>query len=64
MGDVVTNSSNADLEVLFFDAPDAALEAAAAPLDKAGAMTLAFCSGLDVCSPGDPLFHGAANPHL
>lgn len=52
MGDVVVDLSNPDQDILLFDACDAALEAAAAStLDLAGAMTLAFCSGLDVCPP-------------
>jgi hypothetical protein len=52
MGDVVINPSNADQEIFLFDAPDEALEAAAASIkDNAGAMTLAFCSGLDACPP-------------
>jgi hypothetical protein len=37
-------------EILTFDVSDAALEAAAGTVkDKAGAFTLAFCSGLDTC---------------
>jgi hypothetical protein len=37
-------------EILTFDVSDEALEAAAGPVkDKAGAFTLAFCSGLDTC---------------
>jgi hypothetical protein len=40
-------------EILSFDVSDEALEAAAGSLKtKAGAFTLAFCSGLDTC-PGD-----------
>jgi len=55
MGDVATNLSNADQEVFLFDASDEALEAAAALVqDNAGAMTLAFCSGLDACPPRAP----------
>ena len=39
-------------EILTFDVSDEALEAAAGTMkDKAGAFTLAFCSGLDTC-PG------------
>ena len=39
-------------EILTFDVSDEALEAAAGTVtDKAGAFTLAFCSGLDTC-PG------------
>jgi len=51
MGDVVTDLSNADQEIFLFDASDEALETAAAPQDNAGAVTLAFCSGLDACPP-------------
>jgi hypothetical protein len=37
-------------EILSFDVSDEALEAAAGTVkDKAGAFTLAFCSGLDSC---------------
>jgi hypothetical protein len=37
-------------EILTFDVSDEALEAAAGTVkDKAGAFTLAFCSGLDTC---------------
>jgi hypothetical protein len=37
-------------EILTFDVSDEALEAAAGSVkDKAGAFTLAFCSGLDTC---------------
>ena len=39
-------------EILTFDVSDEALEAAAGTVkEKAGAFTLAFCSGLDTC-PG------------
>jgi hypothetical protein len=39
-------------EILTFDVSDEALEAAAGAVrEKAGAFTLAFCSGLDTC-PG------------
>jgi hypothetical protein len=37
-------------EILSFDVSDEALEAAAGSVrEKAGAFTLAFCSGLDTC---------------
>ncbi len=36
-------------EILIFEVSDEALEAAACTNDKAGAATLAFCSGLDTC---------------
>jgi hypothetical protein len=37
-------------EILTFDVSDEALEAAAGTVkEKAGAFTLAFCSGLDTC---------------
>jgi len=37
-------------EILTFDVSDEALEAAAGSVkEKAGAFTLAFCSGLDTC---------------
>ena len=37
-------------EILSFEVSDAALEAAAGSgKEKAGAFTLAFCSGLDTC---------------
>jgi hypothetical protein len=37
-------------EILSFEVSDAALEAAAGSVkEKAGAFTLAFCSGLDTC---------------
>jgi hypothetical protein len=37
-------------EILTFQVSDEALEAAAGTMkDKAGAFTLAFCSGLDTC---------------
>jgi hypothetical protein len=40
-------------EILSFNVSDEALEAAAGSVKtKAGAFTLAFCSGLDTC-PGD-----------
>lgn len=52
MGDVAADLSKPDQDIFLFDASDAALEAAAASIqDLAGAMTLAFCSGLDVCPP-------------
>jgi hypothetical protein len=51
MGDVVINPSNADQDLFLFDASDEALEAAASMKENTGAMTLAFCSGLDACPP-------------
>ena len=51
IGDVVADLSKPDQDIFLFDASDAALEAAASIPDLAGAMTLAFCSGLDVCPP-------------
>jgi len=55
MGEIVTNLSNADQEVSLFEVSDEALEAAAALMrHNAGAMTLAFCSGLDACPPRAP----------
>ena len=37
-------------EMVAYEVPDEALEAAASVIkDKAGAFTLAFCSGLDTC---------------
>jgi hypothetical protein len=36
-------------EILSFEVSDEALEAAAGSMEKAGAFTLAFCSGLDTC---------------
>jgi len=40
----------AEDEILIHEASDEALEAAACGMkDKAGAFTLAFCSGLDTC---------------
>jgi hypothetical protein len=37
-------------EILSFEVSDEALEMAAGPVkEKAGAFTLAFCSGLDTC---------------
>jgi hypothetical protein len=38
-----------DDEILGYDVADEALEAAACGNEKAGAITLAFCSGLDTC---------------
>jgi hypothetical protein len=39
-----------DEEILSFEVSDEALEAAAGSVrEKAGAFTLAFCSGLDTC---------------
>lgn len=38
-----------DEEIVAFEVSDEALEAAACLKDKAGAVTLAFCSGLDTC---------------
>ena len=44
-------TSQREEEILTFDVSDEALEAAAGTVEKAGAFTLAFCSGLDTC-PG------------
>ena len=39
-----------EVEILSFEVSDEALEAAAGSVkEKAGAFTLAFCSGLDTC---------------
>ena len=39
-----------DMAILIFDASDETLEnAAGAMREKAGALTLAFCSGFDTC---------------
>ena len=44
------NIDQREEEILTFDVSDEALEAAAGTMkDKAGAFTLAFCSGLDTC---------------
>jgi hypothetical protein len=46
------NELQREEEILTFDVSDEALEAAAGTLkEKAGALTVAFCSGLDTC-PG------------
>ncbi|MGA2894382.1 MAG: hypothetical protein ABSE22_16065 [Xanthobacteraceae bacterium] len=45
-----SNIDQREEEILTFDVSDEALEAAAGTMkDKAGAFTLAFCSGLDTC---------------
>jgi hypothetical protein len=65
MGDTAINPSNADQDVFLFDVSDESLEAAAVPMkDTAGAMTLAFCSGLDACPPKAPLFTAPVDPRL
>jgi hypothetical protein len=47
-----TNIDLREEEILNYQVSDEALEAAAGTMkDKAGAFTLAFCSGLDTC-PG------------
>jgi len=47
-----TNIDQREEEILNYQVSDEALEAAAGTMkDKAGAFTLAFCSGLDTC-PG------------
>jgi hypothetical protein len=47
-----THIDQREEEILTFDVSDEALEAAAGTVkEKAGAFTLAFCSGLDTC-PG------------
>ncbi|MGC1776725.1 MAG: hypothetical protein WBB34_02185 [Xanthobacteraceae bacterium] len=44
------NELQREEEILTFDVSDEALEAAAVTVtEKAGAFTLAFCSGLDTC---------------
>ena len=44
------NELQREEEILTFDVSDEALEAAAGTVkEKAGAFTLAFCSGLDTC---------------
>jgi len=44
------NIDQREEEILTFEVSDEALEAAAGTMkDKAGAFTLAFCSGLDTC---------------
>jgi hypothetical protein len=44
------NIDQREEEILTFDISDEALEAAAGMMkEKAGAFTLAFCSGLDTC---------------
>lgn len=46
------NELQRDEDILTFDVSDEALEAAAGTVkEKAGSMTVAFCSGLDTC-PG------------
>jgi hypothetical protein len=46
------NELQKEEEILTFDVSDEALETAAGTIkEKAGALTLAFCSGLDTC-PG------------
>jgi hypothetical protein len=48
----VMNELQREEEILTFDVSDEALEAAAGTVkEKAGALTVAFCSGLDTC-PG------------
>jgi hypothetical protein len=51
--DIMSDTSiQSEQEVLTYEVSDEALEAAAgAVTEKAGALTLAFCSGLDTC-PG------------
>lgn len=45
-----TNIDQREEEILNYQVSDEALEAAAGTMkDKAGAFTLAFCSGLDTC---------------
>jgi hypothetical protein len=45
-----TNIDLREEEILNYQVSDEALEAAAGTMkDKAGAFTLAFCSGLDTC---------------
>lgn len=52
MNDSTIRSERTEEEFLTYDVSDEALEAAAGTAkDKAGSLTLAFCSGLDTC-PG------------
>lgn len=45
-----THIDQREEEILTFDVSDEALEAAAGTVkDKAGSVTLSFCSGLDSC---------------
>jgi hypothetical protein len=46
----MTDNIQRDEEIFSFEVSDEALEAAAGSVkEKAGAFTLAFCSGLDTC---------------
>lgn len=51
MTDAHTRIDEIDVDTITYEVSDEALEAAAGTMDKAGALTLAFCSGLDTC-PG------------
>ena len=47
---MINNYIQREEEILSFEVSDEALEAAAGSVkEKAGAFTLAFCSGLDTC---------------
>ncbi len=51
--DVRKNSEQYDQQELYFECADETIEAAAVSVrDKAVAVTLAFCSGLDTCASG------------
>ena len=50
MNDTTIGFDQIDEEILTYDVSDDALESAAGVLkDKAGSMTVSFCSGLDTC---------------
>jgi len=50
MNDSAIRVDQTEEEILAYEISDSALEAAAgAARDKAGSLTLAFCSGLDSC---------------
>lgn len=52
MTDTNTRLDQIDEDTITYEVSDEALEAAAGTMkDRAGALTLAFCSGLDTC-PG------------
>jgi hypothetical protein len=48
MDDLARNEQTEEA-ILTYDVSDADIENAAGSLEKAGAFTLAFCSGLDTC---------------
>lgn len=41
--------NSTDEMILIYDYSDEMIEAAAGSIEKGGALTLAFCSGLDTC---------------